>query len=647
MTGTDAFRLHPRPCSAKHPAMLQISDLTYRIGDRLLIEKASVTLPGKAKTGLVGRNGAGKSTLFKIITGDLSTETGFVQIPKRARIGQVAQEAPGTEDTLMEVVLAADKERSGLLREAETETDPERIADIHTRLADIGAHTAEARAGAILAGLGFDAAAQQRPCSSFSGGWRMRVALAAVLFSEPDLLLLDEPTNYLDLEGTLWLENYVARYPHQVLLISHDRDLLNKAVDSIVHLERGKLTYYSGGYDSFDRQRREALVLAEKAKEKQDAQRKHMQAFVDRFRYKASKARQAQSRLKMLERLQPIAALTEASGKPIQFPDPENQLAPPILKLENVSTGYGDTKILSHLTLNIDTDDRIALLGANGNGKSTFAKLISGRLGAMDGEITKASKLKIAFFAQHQLDELKPSENSVAHVRALMPDAPEAKVRARVARFGLPTDRMDTPAKDLSGGEKARLLLGLATFDGPHLLILDEPTNHLDIDSREALVMALNDYQGAVVLISHDRHLVEACADRLWLVADGKVDPYDGDMEDYRRLILQGPEAVQKARMRAAEEAEKASAQEKRREAAQKRTQLKPLRQKIEAAEKEMARLQDKIAKLDEALADPEFFLREADRATKFAKERAFCEKKLVKAEEDWLELSAEYEDTG
>lgn len=647
MTGTDAFRLHPRPCSAKHPAMLQISDLTYRIGDRLLIEKASVTLPGKAKTGLVGRNGAGKSTLFKIITGDLSTETGFVQIPKRARIGQVAQEAPGTEDTLMEVVLAADKERSGLLREAETETDPERIADIHTRLADIGAHTAEARAGAILAGLGFDAAAQQRPCSSFSGGWRMRVALAAVLFSEPDLLLLDEPTNYLDLEGTLWLENYVARYPHQVLLISHDRDLLNKAVDSIVHLERGKLTYYSGGYDSFDRQRREALVLAEKAREKQDAQRKHMQAFVDRFRYKASKARQAQSRLKMLERLQPIAALTESSGKPIQFPDPDNQLAPPILKLENVSTGYGDTKILSQLTLNIDTGDRIALLGANGNGKSTFAKLISGRLGAMDGEITKASKLKIAFFAQHQLDELKPSENSVAHVRALMPDAPEAKVRARVARFGLPTDRMDTPAKDLSGGEKARLLLGLATFDGPHLLILDEPTNHLDIDSREALVMALNDYQGAVVLISHDRHLVEACADRLWLVADGKVDPYDGDMEDYRGLILQGPEAVQRARMRAAEEAEKASAQEKRREAAQKRTQLKPLRQKIEAAEKEMARLQDKIAKLDEALADPEFFLREADRATKFAKERAFCEKKLVKAEEDWLELSAEYEDTG
>ena len=627
--------------------MLQISDLTYRIGDRLLIDKAGVTLPARSKAGLVGRNGAGKSTLFKLITGDLQSETGSVQIPKRARIGQVAQEAPGTEETLLEVVLKADTERMRLLAEAETETVPDKIAEIHTRLADISAHTAEARAGAILSGLGFSSDAQQRPCSAFSGGWRMRVALAAVLFSEPDLLLLDEPTNYLDLEGTLWLENYVARYPHQVLLISHDRDLLNKAVDSIVHLDRGKLTWYSGGYDSFDRQRREKLILQEKAREKQDVQRKHMQAFVDRFRYKASKARQAQARLKMLEKMEPIAALTEESAKPISFPKPEGRLAPPILKLENVATGYGDTKILSRLTLNVDADDRIALLGANGNGKSTFAKLISGRLGAMDGEITKATKLKIAFFAQHQLDELRPAESAVAHVRTLMPDAPEAKVRARVARFGLPTDRMETPAKDLSGGEKARLLLGLVTFDGPNLIILDEPTNHLDIDSREALVHALNDYPGAVVLISHDRHLVEACADRLWLVADGKVAPYDGDMEDYRRLILQGPDAAIKAREKEQAEADKANAQAKRREAAQKRDLLKPLKTKIDAAEKEMNRLQEKIAKLDEALADPEFFTREPERATKFAKERAYCEKKLIKTEEEWLELSAEYEEAG
>ncbi|ADZ70814.1 ABC-F family ATP-binding cassette domain-containing protein [Polymorphum gilvum] len=622
--------------------MLQITDLTYRIGGRLLIDHASVTLPARTKTGLVGRNGAGKSTLFKLITGDLSPESGSIQVPKSARIGQVAQEAPGTQQSLMEVVLAADTERSALLAEAERASDPNRIAEIHTRLADIGSHTAEARAGAILSGLGFDAEAQQRPCASFSGGWRMRVALAAVLFSEPDLLLLDEPTNYLDLEGTLWLESYVARYPHQVLLISHDRDLLNKAVDSIVHLDQGKLTFYRGGYDSFDRQRRETMILQAKAKEKQDAQRKHLQAFVDRFRAKATKARQAQSRLKMLEKMEPIAALTEESARPIHFPDPQGRLAPPILKLENVSAGYDGRPVLSRLSLNIDTDDRIALLGANGNGKSTFAKLISGRLAPLSGEIVRAPKLKIAFFAQHQLDELRPADSAVAHVRSLMPQAPEAQVRARVARFGLPTDRMDTPARDLSGGEKARLLLGLSTFDGPNLIILDEPTNHLDIDSREALVLALNEFQGAVVLISHDRHLVEACADRLWLVGNGSVAPFDGDMEDYRRLILQGPDGARKAQ----DDADKAaSSQDKRREAAEKRARLAPLRKKIEAAEKEMARLQDKIVMLDQTMADPDFFLRDPERAAKFARERAFIEKKLAATEEEWLQLAAELEE--
>ncbi|NBN77746.1 ATP-binding cassette domain-containing protein [Microvirga tunisiensis] len=626
--------------------MLQITDLTYRIAGRLLIDSASVTLPARSKTGLVGRNGAGKSTLFKLITGDLAPETGSVSIPKNARIGQVAQEAPGTEDSLLEVVLAADTERARLLAEAETATDPDRIAAIHTRLADISAHTAEARASAILFGLGFDAEAQRRPCSAFSGGWRMRVALAAVLFSEPDLLLLDEPTNYLDLEGTLWLESYVARYPHQVLLISHDRDLLNKAVDSIVHLDRGKLTFYRGGYDSFDRQRRETMLLQQKAKEKQDAQRKHMQAFVDRFRAKATKARQAQSRLKMLEKMEPIIALTEESAKPIHFPDPQGRLAPPILKLDGVAVGYGERTVLSRISLNIDTDDRIALLGSNGNGKSTFAKLISERLAPMSGEIVRASKLKIAFFAQHQLDELRPAESAVAHVRSLMPQAAEAQVRARVARFGLPTDRMDTPAKDLSGGEKARLLLGLATFDGPNLIILDEPTNHLDIDSREALVQALNEFQGAVVLISHDRHLVEACADRLWLVADGRVAPFDGDMDDYRRYILQGPDSLKKAREDEEREREKAaSGADKRRDAAERRARQAPLRKQIEAAEKEMARLQEKIARIDEMMSDPDFFTRDPERAAKFAKERAFCEKKLVSTEEEWLLLSAELEE--
>lgn len=629
--------------------MLQITDLTFRIAGRTLLERASVTLPSGAKTGFVGRNGAGKSTLFRLITGEASPESGEIRMPKGLRIGQVAQEAPGTEETLLEIVLAADTERTALLAEAETAEDPHRIAEIHTRLADIDSHTAEARAARILAGLGFDAEAQARPCSSFSGGWRMRVALAAVLFSEPDLLLLDEPTNYLDLEGTLWLENYVSRYPHQVLLISHDRDLLNKAVDSIVHLDQLGLTFYRGGFDSFDRQRRETLMLQEKSREKQEAQRKHMQAFVDRFRAKATKARQAQSRLKMLEKMEPIAAIRGAEALPISFPDPDGSLAPPIIRLDDVSVGYGETTILSSLALNIDNDDRIALLGANGNGKSTFAKLIAGRLEAMSGKITRARKLKVAFFAQHQLDDLVPADSPVAHVRKLMPDAAEAKVRARVDRFGLPTSRMDTPAKDLSGGEKARLLLGLATFEGPHLLILDEPTNHLDIESREALIQAINDYDGAVVLISHDRHLVEACADRLWLVADGGVRSFDGDMEDYRRLILQRDRGERKEKAERESAAATADATEeerstKRRNAAERRAQLAPLRKDIAAAEKEMARITEKLARIDETLADPDFFTRDPERATKFAKERAFMEKKLAKTEELWLELSAELE---
>ncbi len=627
--------------------MLQITDLTYRIAGRTLIDKASVTMPSSAKTGLVGRNGAGKSTLFRLITGEAAPESGEIFMPKNRRIGQVAQEAPGTEQSLIEVVLAADTERAALLAESETAVDPHRIADIHMRLADIHAHTAEARAATILSGLGFDEEAQQRPCSAFSGGWRMRVALAAVLFSEPDLLLLDEPTNYLDLEGTLWLESYVARYPHQVVLISHDRDLLNKAVNSIVHLDKGKLTFYRGGYDSFDRQRRETLMLQQKMKEKQEASRKHLQAFVDRFRAKATKARQAQSRLKMLEKMEPIAAIMEDHVKPIRFPDPAGRLAPPIIKLENVSVGYDGKAILSGLNLNIDTEDRIALLGANGNGKSTFAKLISGRLKELSGSIVKAPKLEIAFFAQHQLDELRPAESAVAHVRALIPEAGEAKVRARVAQFGLPTDRMDTPAKDLSGGEKARLLLGLATFNGANLLILDEPTNHLDIDSREALIHAINAFQGAVILISHDRHLVEASADQLWLVANGEVTNFDGDMEDYRRFILQGDEKSKgKGKQGNGDDgASRKSAQDRRREAAERRAQKAPLKKQISSIEKDIEKLRAKIARLDADLANAGLYADDPGKATALAKEKADTERKLAETEDHWLALSAEYEE--
>ncbi len=625
--------------------MLAISELTIRIAGRLLIDQASVTVPSGARAGLVGRNGSGKTTLFRAITGELAPDNGSIAIPKDLRIGQVAQEAPGTEDSLIDIVLAADTERANLLTAADRETDPHRIADIHTRLADIDAHAGEARAATILAGLGFDETAQKRPASSFSGGWRMRVALAAVLFSRPDVLLLDEPTNYLDLEGTLWLENFVSRYPGTVLIISHDRDLLNKAVDSILHLEGRKLTFYRGGYDSFERQRAESAAQLAAARAAQDAQRAKLQDYVARNSARASTAKQAQSRQKMLAKMQPIATFAGEHSTPIRFPDPAKLLSSPIIRLEGVEAGYAaDKPILRHLDLRIDQDDRIALLGANGNGKSTFAKLLSGRLPHVDGGIVTAQALKVAMFAQHQLDDLRAEETPIDHVRPLMPGAPEAKVRSRVAQMGLDTARMETKAKDLSGGEKARLLLGLIAFEGPHLLILDEPTNHLDIQAREALMMALNDFSGAVIVISHDRHLVEASVDRLWLVRDGTVNPYDGDIDDYRREVLTGKK-TEKRKEEAGEDApERKPSGERRKEAAERRRWLAPLQEKIRATEAEMAKLQKLIGMADAELATPALYEKNPDRATKLIKGRANAEKKLAGLEEDWLAMSEEYE---
>ncbi|MCG5477071.1 MAG: ATP-binding cassette domain-containing protein [Sinorhizobium fredii] len=625
--------------------MIQITGLSARVAGRLLIEAASVTLPAGTKAGLVGRNGAGKSTLFRIIIGELAAEAGSVSLPKNARIGQVAQEAPGTEEPLIEIVLKADKERAALLTEAEIATDPHRIADIQTRLADISAHSAEARAASILAGLGFDHEAQQRPASSFSGGWRMRVALAAVLFSEPDLLLLDEPTNYLDLEGTLWLEDYIRRYPHTVIIISHDRDLLNTAVNAIVHLDQKKLTFYRGSYDQFERQKAEAEELQMKAKAKNEAARKHLQSFIDRFRAKATKARQAQSRIKALERMGTVAAVIEEHVQGFSFPDPEKQVASPIVAIQGGAVGYEAGKpILKRLNLRIDADDRIALLGSNGNGKSTFAKFISGRLQAEAGEARIAPGLKTGFFAQHQLDDLVPTQSAVEHVRRRMPDAPEARVRSRVAQMGLSTEKMDTPAKDLSGGEKARLLMGLAAFDQPNLLILDEPTNHLDIDSRNALITALNDYSGAVILISHDRHLIEATADRLWLVRDGTVTSYDGDLDDYRSVIVGSPKAKdEKLRTNGSDDG--LSKADQRKANADKRASLAPLRKKINEIESLTGKLEKLIQALDAELADPTLYEKAPAKAAQRAKERSDAAAKLAVAEEQWLELSAEYEE--
>ncbi|HJE26267.1 ABC-F family ATP-binding cassette domain-containing protein [Methylorubrum populi] len=618
--------------------MLRVNDLTYRIGERVILDSATFSIPDRARVGLVGRNGAGKTTLFRAILGDLPTDAGAVSLPKGMRIGAVAQEAPAGPETLHEVVLAADTERARLMREAEG-ADGLRRAEIETRLVDIGAHSAPARAAAILHGLGFDAAAQARPCSDFSGGWRMRVALAAVLFSEPDLLLLDEPTNYLDIEGTLWLYDYLEKYPRTAIIISHDRELLDTSVDHILHLDRGKLTIYRGGFTSFSRQLSEKRVLQAKAKAKQEVERAHLQSFIDRFKAKATKARQAQSRMKRLAKMEPIAALLEDEAPVIHLPSPEKPLSPPIVAMERVQAGYGERIVLSGLNLSLAPDDRVALLGANGNGKSTFCKLIGGRLPPLAGEMRRSSKMEVAYFAQHQLDELRPAESAVAHVRDRMPDAPEAKVRSAAARLGFPASKADTPVSQLSGGEKARLLMGLAAFDGPHLLILDEPTNHLDIESRQALVEAINDYEGAVILVSHDRFLIEACADRLWIVGNGSVKTFDGDMDDYRRLVLAGPERVES-------QGDSTGGQkaEARRSAVERRAALAPLKKRLDGIEARMAKLSQAIEKIDAALADGTAFLKDAAKAGELARMRAEAAEALAKAEEEWLELSGEIE---
>ena len=571
--------------------MLKINDISYSVEGRLLLESATAIIPAGHKVGVVGRNGTGKTTLFRLIRGELGLEGGSITLPRQARIGGVAQEVPGNEVSLLDTVLAADLERAALMKEAERATDAARISDIQTRLADIDAWSAEARASSILRGLGFDSKKQQMPCSAFSGGWRMRVALAAVLFSQPDVLLLDEPTNYLDLEGALWLENYLLKYPHTVLIVSHDRGLLNRSVGTILHLEDKKLHLYGGGYDTFAKTRAARLAAAESEAKKQETRRAHLQSYVDRFRYKADKARQAQSRLKAIARLEPITRPQEAALRRFSFPTPE-ELSPPILRIENGTAGYGETTVLSRLDLRIDQDDRIALLGQNGQGKSTLAKLISGRLKPMTGQLVQSSKLRIGYFAQHQVDELYVDETPIDHVRRLRPSKTPAQLRAILGGFGIGAEQAETLVGRLSGGQKARLSLLLATIDAPHLLILDEPTNHLDIESREALVEALTAYSGAVILVSHDMHLLELVADRLWLVNNGRVTPYEEDLESYRKQLLSVDKPAKKIAIKA--ERPKAASREK----------ILSLRSDVRKSEARLEKLNEMRDKLAIKLAD-------------------------------------------
>lgn len=615
--------------------MLQINDLVYRIDRQPILEDATAHVPAGHKVGLVGRNGAGKTTLLRLIAGRLLPDDGVIHLRRNARVGVLEQEAPGGDTLLIDEVLAADHERARLLRVVDTAETPEQIADVHQRLADIGAHNAPARAAAILAGLGFDEAAQRRPLKEFSGGWRMRVALAALLFTEPDLLLLDEPTNYLDLEGSIWLEGFLRSYPRTVLIVSHDRDVLNRVVGSILHLHDAKLTFYRGDYDTFERTRAEQLALQAKNQRKQQATRAHMQAFVDRFRYKATKARQAQSRLKKLARMQEIDIAAPEWRPTFQFPEPPS-LPSPIITMEDASVGYDDAApVLQSMNLRIDMDDRIALLGRNGNGKSTFAKLLSDRLSLCAGELNKTKKLKTAYFAQHQLDELRALHTAYEHMADAVPGERPSQLRARLGAFGLSQVKADLPVSELSGGEKARLLFALLCREAPHLLILDEPTNHLDVDARQALADALNSFSGAVMLISHDRHLVDMVADHLWLVDEGTVRPYDGDLADYRQMILSTSTAAGKSTR--VEQRASGSRKARRKDGAAARTRLTPYRRAIKDAEAHIDKLNAEREAVALALADPALYDGEAARITELNKRRADLESALQAAEHTWL----------
>ena len=622
--------------------MLAIDNIVVRLAGREILSGATANLPAGRRIGLVGRNGAGKSTLFNVILGRLHADDGQVSWPNAWRVGAVAQEAPGTDVSLIDTVLAADQERLDLLAQAEHESDGHKLGDIYHRLEAIDAYTAPARAAEILAGLGFSAEDQLRPCKEFSGGWRMRVALAAILFSAPDLLLLDEPTNYLDLEGVLWLENFIQRYRGTILIVSHDRDLLNTACEFILHLERGKVKLYTGNYDTFIETRAAQRALDVAFAKKQEAARAHMQKFVDRFKASATKARQAQSRVKMLAKMAMVEVPPDEHVAPINIPE-ATPASPPLITMDKASVGYEPGKpILTGLSFRFDPEDRVALLGKNGNGKSTMAKLLAGKLEAMGGEFTPARKLVVGYFAQHQAEELDTGITPILTLQRLRPKLTLEQVRGQLGGFGFTQDKQLTQVGKLSGGERARLMLALATLDKPNLLILDEPTNHLDIDARNELLTALNDFDGAVILVSHDRRLIEATADRLLLVADGKVVPFEGDLDDYRKFLLTGDNTPTR---RVEEPAPKVNKEEARRSNAEKRANLKPLKDKVTAAESLIASLNEELAKLDKTLSDPLLFAKDPAKATSVSKKRADAARKLEAAEKAWVAASEAYED--
>jgi len=617
--------------------MLNLNGVTVRLGGRTILDAATAALPSRSRVGLIGRNGAGKSTLMKAIIGQIELDNGGIEMPRNTRIGYIAQEAPSGTTTPIEAVLAADTERAALLHESEDCHDPDRIGEIHDRLIAIDAYGAPSRAARILVGLGFDDEMQQRPLDSYSGGWKMRVALAALLFSEPDLLLLDEPSNHLDLEATLWLENFLKAYPAMMVVISHERDLLNKVVDNILHLEGGKVTLYPGGYDAFERQRAERAAQLAAARASQDAQRAKLQDFIARNSARASTAKQAQSRVKALAKMQPIAAMAEDPTLSFDFPDPD-ELRPPLITLDMAAVGYSEKPILQRLNLRLDPDDRIALLGRNGNGKTTLARLLAAQLKPMEGDMAATGKMRVGYFTQYQVEELDGDDTPLEHMSRMMKGKTPAAVRAQLGRFGFSGDKATTKVGKLSGGERARLALALITRDAPHMLILDEPTNHLDVDAREALVQALNSYSGAVVLVSHDRHMVELTADRLVLVDDGTAREYAGSLEDYTDMILGKNQPKSEGATKGSKKDKKAAAAE--------REQTQALRKQVREQEEKIAKLGAERSTIDLAMFDPGKAEASLAKLTMgdLMKRRAEVEAELEQTEAAWMAASEQLE---
>ncbi len=617
--------------------MLRIERLTYRIGPRILFENSEVAINEGQRVGFVGRNGAGKTTLLNLIKGSLTPDTGTINFPHRWQIGITEQEVPESSLNLIDTVMSADKELTRLEKESKTATDPNRIAEIHSRLYEKEAHRAHSKAARILSGLGFSESEIQRPCKEFSGGWRMRVALAGLLFTKPDLLLLDEPSNHLDLEASLWLEEYLRRYEGTILVVSHDRGLLNRVVDQILHLDNAKLKLYSGGYDQFETNFRARIHRVEAERQRQEAQRAHIQKFIDRFRYKATKARQAQSRLKLLEKMQPLPKQHDHDLIAFDFPSPK-PLPPPLYSVDNASIGYDGKAVLKEVSFRLDMEDRIALIGANGNGKSTLIKFLAGRLEAISGHFNHSKKIRVGYFAQHQTEELNFEATPLIEISHKCPKDLEVKLRAHLGRFGFSQERADTKIKNLSGGEKARLLFAMMCCDNPHILLLDEPTNHLDIIAREALIQAINSFEGAVVIVSHDPHVLELTADRLWLVNQGTVLPYDGDLNEYRTLLTKGGDKkVEKTEQQNKPKTEK---KERRRLAAEQRNKLAPLKKQLHLAENAVMQLTSEVKELQKALANPDLYEQEeSDKIKSLQIKAAYATKSLAEAEESWIKI--------